>query len=143
MLSASIWDTVIWGMATSASKSTTARDTVATVAAALEVGRSQAHAEEHPLDRVESRRDICRPREVTDHDVGAERAQGIGAVVVVVRHRSHGQPALTQQRHNLAAHAADSPAAGTGHQDETRLSHRPPPFVSRQAALPGPFPVSR
>src|SRR6266481_4407615 len=85
MLSASIWDTVIWEMATSASKSPTARATVA--------------------------------------DVGAERAQGIGAVVVVVRHRSYGPVALTQQRHNLAAHAADSPA-GTGHQDETRLSHR-------------------
>src|SRR5438445_13305734 len=59
---------------------------------------------------------------------GAERAQGIGAVVVAVRHRSYGAAALTQQRHNLAGHAADSPA-GTGHQDETRLSHRPPPFV--------------
>jgi hypothetical protein len=80
------------------------------------------------LDRVEGRRDICWPREVTDDDVGAERAQGIGAVVVVVRHRSYGPAALTQQRHNLAAHAADSPA-GTGHQDETRLSHRLPPFV--------------
>src|SRR5207237_5423947 len=43
-------------------------------------------------------------------------------------HRSNGLAALTQQRHNLAGHAADSPA-GTGHQDETRLSHRPPPFV--------------
>ena len=94
----------------------------------LEVGRRQAHAEEHPLDRVEGRRDICRPREVTDDDVGAERAQGIGAVVVVVRHRSYGPPALTQQRHDLAAHAADSPA-GTRHQDETRLSHRLPPCV--------------
>src|SRR5438445_6788535 len=59
---------------------------------------------------------------------GAERAQGIGAVVVAVRHRSYGPAALTQQRHNLAGHAADSPA-GTGHQDETRLSHRPPSFV--------------
>jgi hypothetical protein len=46
----------------------------------------------------------------------------------VVRHRSYGPAALTQQRHDLAAHAADSPA-GTGHQDETRLSHRPLPFV--------------
>jgi hypothetical protein len=46
----------------------------------------------------------------------------------VVRHRSYGPAALTQQRHDLAAHTADSPA-GTGHQDETRLSHRPPPFV--------------
>jgi hypothetical protein len=34
VLSASIWDTVIWEMATSASKSPTARATVATVAAA-------------------------------------------------------------------------------------------------------------
>src|SRR2546423_15463965 len=66
--------------------------------------------------------------EVTHDDVRAERAQGIGAVVVAVRHRSYGPAALTQQRHNLAGHAADSPA-GTGHQDETRLSHRPPPFV--------------
>jgi hypothetical protein len=74
------------------------------------------------------------PREVTDDDVGAERAQGIGAVVVVVRHRSYGPAALTQQRHNLAAHAADSPA-GTGHQGETRLSHRPPPFL-----IPAIFP---
>ena len=35
--------------------------------------------------------------------------QGIGAVVVVVRHRSYGPAALTQQRHDLAAHAADPP----------------------------------
>src|SRR3954470_14284188 len=125
MLSASIWDTVISEMATSASKSPTAR---ATRGAGLKVGRRQAHAEEHPLDRVEGRRDICRPREVTDDDVGAEREQGIGAVVVVGRRRVYGPAALTQQRHTLAAHAADSPA-GTGHQDETRLSHRPPPFV--------------
>jgi hypothetical protein len=75
------------------------------------------------------RRDICRPREVADDDVGAERAQGIGVVAVVVRHHSHRSALLTQQRHNLAAHAADSPATGTGHQDETRLSHPPPPFV--------------
>jgi hypothetical protein len=34
MLSASIWDTVIWEMATSASRSPTARATVATVAVA-------------------------------------------------------------------------------------------------------------
>jgi len=80
------------------------------------------------LDRVESRRDICWPREVTNDDVGAERAQGVGAVIVVVRHRSYGPAALTQQRHDLAAHTADS-SAGTGHQDETRLSHRLPPFV--------------
>jgi hypothetical protein len=80
------------------------------------------------LDRVEGRRDICWPREVTNDDVGAERAQGVGAVVVVVRHRSYGPAALTQQRHNLAAHAADSPA-DTCHQEETRLSHRPPAFV--------------
>jgi hypothetical protein len=40
-----------------------------------------------------------------------------------------GPAALTQQCYDLAAHAADS-AAGTGHQDETRLSHRPPPFVA-------------
>jgi len=46
----------------------------------------------------------------------------------VVRHRSYGPAALTQQRHDLAAHTADSPA-GTGHQDKTRLSHRLPPFV--------------
>ena len=61
-------------------------------------------------------------------DAGAERAQGTGAVVVVVRHRSYGPAALTQQRRNLGAHAADS-AAGTSHQDETRLSYRPPPLV--------------
>jgi hypothetical protein len=81
------------------------------------------------LDRVEGRRDICWPREVTDDDVGAERAHGNGAVVVVVRHRSHGPAALTQQLHNLAAHAADSPAC-TSHQDETRLSHRRLPSLS-------------
>jgi hypothetical protein len=40
----------------------------------LEIGRRQAHAEEHSLDRVEGRRDICWPGEVTDDDVGAERA---------------------------------------------------------------------
>ena len=74
------------------------------------------------------RRDICWPHEVTNDGVGAERAQGVGAVVVVVRHRSYGPAALTQQRHDLAAHTADSPA-GAGHQDETRLSHRLPPFV--------------
>jgi O-acetyl-ADP-ribose deacetylase (regulator of RNase III) len=85
-------------------------------------------AEEHPLGRVEGRRDICWPREVTNDDVGAERAQGVGAVVVVVRHRSYGPAALTQQCHDLTAHATDSPA-GTGHQDETRPSHRPPPLV--------------
>ena len=83
--------------------------------------------EEHPLDRVEGRRHIRRPREVTEDDVGAEGAHG-GAVVVVVRHGSYGPAALTQQGHILAAHAADSPA-GPGHQDETRLSHRAPPFV--------------
>jgi hypothetical protein len=91
------------------------------------------------LDRVEGRRDICRPREVTDDDVGAERAQGIGTVVVVVRHRSYRPAALTQQRHNLAADAADS-AAGTGHQDETRLSHRPP--QDSLAAKCSPYGVS-
>jgi hypothetical protein len=58
----------------------------------------------------------------------APSAQGIGAVVVVMRHRSYGPAALAQQRHHLAAHAADSPA-GTSHQDETRLSHRPPALV--------------
>jgi hypothetical protein len=78
------------------------------------------------LDRVEGRRDICWPREVTDDDVGAERAQSVGAVVVVVRHRSYGPAALTQQCHDLAAYAANS-TAGTGHQDETKLSHRLPP----------------
>jgi hypothetical protein len=88
------------------------------------------------LDRVESRRDICRPREVADDDVGAERVQCIGAVVVVVRHRSHGKPALTQQRHNLVAHAhAAGSSAGAGHQDETRLSHCPPPLT-----IPATFP---
>ena len=76
----------------------------------LEVGRHQAHAEEHPLGRVEGHGDICWPREVTDDDVGAQRPQGIGAVVVVVRHRSYGLVALTQQRDNLAADAADSAA---------------------------------
>ncbi|MGA8369264.1 MAG: hypothetical protein WB765_03965 [Acidimicrobiales bacterium] len=81
------------------------------------------------MDRVEGRRDIGRPGEVTDGDIDAERAQGSGAVVVMVRHRSHSPAALTQQRHNFAAHPADSPA-GTGHQDETRLSHRPLPFVT-------------
>jgi hypothetical protein len=80
------------------------------------------------LDRVEGHRDICWPREITNDDVSTERTQSVGAVVVVVRHRSYGPVALTQQRHDLAAHAADS-AAGTGHQDETRLSHRPAPFV--------------
>jgi hypothetical protein len=128
MLSASIWETVIWEMATSASRSPTARDSCDGGGGGLEVGRCQAHAEEHLWNRGEGRRDICWPREVTDDDVGAERAQGVGAVVVVVRHRSYGPAALTQQCHDLAAHAADS-AAGTGHQDETRLSDRPPPFA--------------
>jgi hypothetical protein len=45
-----------------------------------------------------------------------------------VRHRSYGPAALTQQRHNLAAYAADSPS-GASHQDEIRLSDRPPPLV--------------
>jgi len=80
------------------------------------------------LDRVEGIRDICWPREVTNDDLGAERAQSVGAVVVVMRHSSYGPASLTQQRHDLAAHTADS-SAGTGHQDETRLSHRLPPFV--------------
>jgi hypothetical protein len=80
------------------------------------------------LDRVEGRRDIYWPREVTNDDVGAERAQGVGAVVVMVHHRSYGPAGLTQQRHDLAAYATDSPA-GTGHQDETRLSHRQPPLL--------------
>jgi hypothetical protein len=40
-----------------------------------------------------------------------------------VHHRSYSPGAPTQQRHNSAAHTTDSPAAGTGHQDETRLSH--------------------
>jgi hypothetical protein len=87
------------------------------------------------LDRVEGRRDICWPQEVTDDNLGAEPAQGIGAVVIVVRQRSYGLAALTEQRHNLVAHAADSPA-GTGHQDETRFSHRPSPFVVNMS--PGP-----
>jgi hypothetical protein len=52
----------------------------------------------------------------------------VSAVVVVVRHRSYGLAALTQQRHDLAAHTSDSPA-GAGHQDETRLSQRLPSFV--------------
>src|SRR5258707_11480805 len=59
----------------------------------------------------------------------APSAQGIGTLVVVVRHRSYGLAALTQQRHQLAAHAADSPA-GAGHQDQTRLSHRRLPSLS-------------
>ena len=92
----------------------TARATVATVAGGLEEGR----------------RDICPvtdvAREITDDDISAERAQGIGTLVVVVYRRSHGPAALSQQRHNLAAPAADSPA-GASHQDETRLSHPPPP----------------
>ena len=123
-------------MATSASNSPTARATVATVAAA-----SRNDGDTLMLKNIrwtESRAfgDICRPREVTDDDVGAERAQGIGAVVVVVRHRSHAPASLTQQRHHLVAHArtADS-TAGTGHQDETRISHRPPPFRGRDVVL--------
>jgi hypothetical protein len=48
------------------------------------------------LDRVEGIRDICWPREVTNDDVGAERAQSVGAVIVVVRHGSYGPAALTQ-----------------------------------------------
>jgi hypothetical protein len=83
------------------------------------------------LDRVEGRRDICWPREVTNDDFGAERAQGVGAVVVV-RHRSYGPAPLTQQRHDLATHAADSPA-GIGHQDETRRRR-----CSRAPAPPTP-----
>ena len=74
--------------------SPTARATVATVAEASEVGRHQAHAEEHPLGRFEGHRDICWPREVTDDDTGAQRPQGIGAVVVVVHHRSYGLVAV-------------------------------------------------
>jgi hypothetical protein len=54
-------------MATSASKWPTAR-------AGFEEGRRKAHAEEHPLDRVEGRRDISRPREVADDNFGAEGA---------------------------------------------------------------------
>ncbi len=74
------------------------------------------------MDRVEGRRDVRRPREVTDDNVGAERAQGIGAIAVVVCQRAYGPAALTQQRHNLAAHVANS-SARTSHQDETTLSH--------------------
>jgi hypothetical protein len=128
MLSASIWDTVIWGNGDECIQVADSTGHRRNCGGGLEVGRRQAHAEEHPLDRVEGRRDICWPCEVTNDGVGAERAQRVGAVVVVVRHRSYGPAALTQQRHDLAAHTADSPA-GTGHQDETRLSHHPAPFV--------------
>jgi hypothetical protein len=48
------------------------------------------------LDRLEGRRDICWPREITNDDLGAERAQSVSAVVVVVRHSSYGPAALTQ-----------------------------------------------
>ena len=61
--------------------------------------------------------------EITDDDISADRAEGIGAVVIVVRHRSYGLAALAKQRHHLAADAADS-SAGAGHQDEARVSHR-------------------
>ena len=123
MLSTSIWDTVIWEMATSASKLPTAqRATVATVAVAWGDAGRHAHGEEREFNRVgrEQPRHLL-TFEVTDYDVGAEgAAQGVSAVVVVVRHGSYGPAALTQQRDNLAANAADSPA-GAGHQDEARL----------------------
>jgi len=60
-----------------------------------EAGRRQAHTEEHPLDGVEGRRDVRRPREVANDDVGAERAHGVGTVVVVVHQRPYGHATLT------------------------------------------------
>src|SRR5262249_52896232 len=116
-----IWETVICDMLTNTSRSPRARATAAAVTVASRYTADALSPKYRPA-ALQGPREVPRPREVADNDLGAEGPQRVGACVLATDQRGAGKVAPAQQLDQGTPHAAHT-ARRSGDEDRTQVRH--------------------